>query len=426
MVSNVDANSLDAEKHVLSAMLESQEAIVETAAILEPSDFLSPAHETIAEAMFQLDHSGQPVDLVLLNDHLMSTGKMGQAGGFAAVAELLGYTPVATNVGFYAEIVATAARRRRLADVGVTMIELSNDQQVTADELAERGKQLLDGATREKRADTMDSAHAVQDVLDHQGETKVGIPTPWFTLTGTIRGFRPGGFYVMAARPGIGKSALALQMAHRAEQFGHVGFFTLEMDAKEVATRLIAQESGVTLSLIEGHDPLPEFAKFKVDQWASQYQGRILFDERSNITMNEMHAQARAWTKKHGKLSMIVIDYLQLMSGPQNLSRQEFISSVTRGLKIMAKELQVPVVALSQLNRNSENRTDKRPILADLRESGSIEQDADVVFLLHRDAAPNMADTDHAALELIVAKNRQGPTENHMLSWQGEFVRAVL
>jgi replicative DNA helicase len=272
----------------------------------------------------------------------------------------------------------------------------------------------------------MDSAHAVQDVLNHQGETKVGIPTPWFTLTGTIRGFRPGGFYVMAARPGIGKSALALQMAHRAEQFGHVGFFTLEMDAKEVATRLIAQESGVTLSLIEGHDPLPEFAKFKVDQWASQYQGRILFDERSNITMNEMHAQARAWTKKHGKLSMIVIDYLQLMSGPQNLSRQEFISSVTRGLKIMAKELQVPVVALSQLNRNSENRTDKRPILADLRESGSIEQDADVVFLLHRDAAPNMADTDHAALELIVAKNRQGPTENHMLSWQGEFVRAVL
>ena len=270
------------------------------------------------------------------------------------------------------------------------------------------------------------SDDVARSVIANIGRTLPGFATPWPRLSQSIRGIRRGGMYVIGARPGVGKSAIALQMARALEHAGHVGFFSLEMSKEEVTKRLIAQDTGLAYTMIDGTSQLPEYAQNRVSAWLHQYSGRILFDDRGGLSISDIRAQVRTWSRDEATRPVgIVVDYLQLMTASKGLGadRVAAIGEISRQLKLIARDFDIVVIALSQLNRNPEQRADKVPALSDLRESGSIEQDADVVILLNRDMT--ITGNEERFIDLIIAKNRQGPTGMIDLVWEGEFMRAT-
>lgn len=415
----VDVNAREAEKHILSAMMINAKAIPVVQGIVEPGDFYEPKHELIARCIFSLYKDGKPVDPVSLTDCLNASGDLRHAGGVEYLHELHAFTPTWTNAGYYAEIVHEAGRRRLVAAVGTQIEQLAADASNSPDAVIEAARKSLAKAAGAQRAEASASDDVAAEVIANIGKAVPAVPTPWASLTTQIKGFRKGGLYIIGARPGIGKSALALQCAHALERKGTVAYFTLEMGKEEVVARLISQETDIAHTMIDGAHSLPDWAQTRVEEWLASYRGAIRFDDRGTITVGQMRAVIHRLSEE-GQLAGVVVDYLQLMTGDPRLSKVAQVTEISRELKLIARDFQVPVIALSQLNRNSEGRVDKRPALADLRESGSIEQDADVVMLLHRDTQD-----DTGEIDVIVAKNRQGPTGTVHLTWQGEFMRAV-
>jgi replicative DNA helicase len=322
----------------------------------------------------------------------------------------------------HADLVRENSTRRRLMTASLVISTMAKDGEVPIEEVADRARTAVDDAIGVTQGATPTSGDMVTRVMQSIGTSEPVMVTPWISLTRTIRGFRSGGLYVIGARPGVGKSALALQCASTLESYGHVAYFTMEMPADEVTKRLISQETGIAYRMLDGAQPMPEFAQRKIADWQADYAGKILFDDRGVLTVSDIRAMVRTWSRQH-KLSAVVVDYLQLMSGPSHLKKIELVTEISRQLKILARDFEIPVIALSQLNRQSEHRSDKVPALSDLRESGSIEQDADACVLLHRDMT--MSAGANSYVDLIVAKNRQGPTGKVTLDWQGEFMRAA-
>lgn len=319
---------------------------------------------------------------------------------------------------FHADKVRANGTRRKLEQAAGAIVEMSRDRQREISSIEDDARKIVDAACGVKQGATELSGETAAEVIANIGKARKAVPTPWGGLTRIIRGFRPGGLYVLGARPAVGKSAIALQMARTLETYGHVPFFTLEMGRHEVTQRLIAQETEVPLSVIDGSSPMQPFMQSKIDQWHAGYNGRIAFDDTASITMAEIRSRVRTMSRTM-PLSGIVIDYLQLVGGMRSTDDlRTHVTNLSREAKLLARDFDVPVIALSQLNRNSEHRADKRPAMSDLRESGSIEQDADVVILLHRDE-------DTEILEMIVAKNRQGPSMSTELMWHGEFTMAL-
>lgn len=415
----VDDNAREAEKHILSAMMVNAKAIPEVQSIIEPGDFYEPRHELIARCIFGLYKDGKPIDPVSLTECLNADGALRLAGGVEYLHDLHGFTPTWVNAGYYADIVHEAGRRRLVAAVGTQIEQLAADASNSPDAVIEAARQALAKAAGAQRAESAASDDVAAQVIANIGRSSPAVPTPWASLTSQIKGFRPGALYIIGARPGIGKSALALQCAHMLERRGTVAYFTLEMGKEEVVARLISQETEVAHTMIDGEHSLPPWAQVRVESWLAAYRGAIRFDDRGTLTVGQMRAVIHRLSEE-GQLAGVVVDYLQLMTGDPRLSKVAQVTEISRELKLIARDFQLPVIALSQLNRNSEGRADKRPALADLRESGSIEQDADVVMLLHRDTQD-----DTGQLDVIVAKNRQGPTGTVTLTWQGEFMRAV-
>lgn len=419
-------HDLIAEQSALGGMLLSKNALADVLEVTRREDFYIPKHEVIFDAIVTLYAAGEPTDVVAVTDRLIKTGELGKAGGADYVHSLTSVTPSASNAGYYAGIVHEHALRRHVVEVVAAGIENARDGRNDPVAVIDDMRQKLDmlGAAGHVSLEPI-GAHAFSSYIDALESKPRYVPTPWWDVNRYVGGFRERSLNVIAARPAMGKSNVALQAATRLALEGPVAYVSLEMGRDEIMGRMIAAAGQVMLQSLTAHELNP-------GQWAqiaavrSHIESLPLYVAESDevSTLAEVRAFARAVARKAPKgkrLAGVVIDYLQLMtSGERVESRQQEVSQFTRSLKLLAQQLGCPVIALSQLNRASAGRKDPRPVLTDLRESGSIEQDADTVWLLHRD--PEKAPND---LEVHVAKNRHGQNGRVLLKWEGQFARAL-
>jgi replicative DNA helicase len=417
-------HDLLAEQSALGGMLLSKDAVADVIESLKGADFYIPKHELIFEAILSLYSHGEPTDVVAVTDELIKTGELGRAGGADYLHTLTSIVPTAANAGYYAGIVSERAILRRL-------VQLGYDGQGDATDIVNNAQAEIYAVSGTQTAEdyvpltvAVDAAMEEIEAASGRDGSMTGVPTGFKELDELTNGLHGGQMIVVAARPAVGKSTLALDFA-RAAAIGHkqpAVFFSLEMGKSEIAMRLLSAEGAI---------PLQHMRKGSLDprDWTTvaATRGRIndaplFIDDSPNMTLVEIRAKCRRLKQREG-LRLVVIDYLQLMtSGKRVESRQQEVSEFSRALKLLAKELQVPVIALSQLNRGSEQRTDKKPQISDLRESGSIEQDADMVILLHRDSVYDK-DVRPGEADLIVAKHRNGPTATINVAFQGHYSR---
>ena len=420
-----------AEQSTLGGMLLSKDAVADVIETLRGSDFYVPKHEIIFEAVLSLYSHGEPTDVVAVTDELIKTGDLQRAGGADYLHTLTSIVPTAANAGYYAGIIAERALLRRLVDAGTRIVQMGYAGEGDATDLVNTAQAEIYGVTgAETKEDyvpltiAVDAAMSEIEAAQGRDGSMTGVPTGFHELDELTNGLHGGQMIVVAARPAMGKSTLALDFA-RAAAIKHNQpsiFFSLEMGRAEIAMRLLSAEGGI---------PLQNLRKGTLDNrdWTTvaATRGRIndaplYIDDSPNMTLVEIRAKCRRLKQRAG-LKMVVIDYLQLMtSGKRVESRQQEVSEFSRALKLLAKELQVPVIALSQLNRGPEQRQDKKPAISDLRESGSIEQDADMVILLHRESAYDK-ETRPGEADLIVAKHRNGPTATVTVAFQGHYSR---
>jgi replicative DNA helicase len=431
--------SIEAEQSVLGAMMLSKDAIADVVEVVRPGDFYRPAHQLVYDAILDLYAKGEPADAVTVSSELTRTGSLVRVGGAPYLHTLISMVPTAANAGYYAEIVAERATLRRLVVAGTRIVQMGYETASGSTDVAGSVDMVVDRAQAEiyevtERRTSEDFVHIetlLQPTLDEidkisaTGGVGNGIPTGFAQLDEYTNGLHPGQMITVAGRPGSGKSTLALDFA-RSAAIKHgkpTVIFSLEMSKLEIMMRLFSAEATVTLNnMRSGHMNDQDWTRLA--RRSSELAAAPLFiDDSPNLTMMEIRAKARRLRQKHD-LQMIVIDYLQLMtSGKRVESRQQEVSEFSRAIKLLAKELEVPVIALSQLNRGPEQRTDKKPMLSDLRESGSIEQDSDVVLLVHR---PDLyePETERAGeADLILAKHRNGQPGTVAVAFQGRYSR---
>lgn len=433
--------SLEGEMSVLGGVLLENEALNKALEILRPEDFYREAHRKIFSALIDLSDKGEPADLVTLTAALQQKGDLEAVGGSAYLATLVDYVPTAANILYYCRMVKDKAVSRRLIQVATEIATRGYDGgDVEADlDWAEKSIFEIAGSkakpsyfsTREIMKDTFKTIEKLYD----RKELITGVPTGFDDLDLMTAGLQGGDLVIIAARPSMGKTAFCLNIvehaALRAAKPVPSIVFSLEMGKEQLVQRLLCSVSRVDASRLRtGH--LGESDWPKLTNGAGLLsEAPIFIDDTPSISVLELRAKARRLKAEHD-LGLVVVDYLQLMQGRNAESRQQEISEISRSLKALAKELHVPVVALSQLNRSLESRTDKRPMMADLRESGAIEQDADVIMFIYRDAVyceackrrDNSCDKGHDKdAEVIIGKQRNGPIGSVHLTFRGEFTR---
>jgi replicative DNA helicase len=429
----IPPQNLQAEESILGAMLLSRDAIADAIQVVAAEDFYKPAHQHIFEAITSLYGAGEPADVVTVADELARAGLLEAMGGGPALLALQTGTPAVTNATKYAEIVHEHAQLRRLIRVGGDIAEIGYsgpDDVVKAIDSAEAMVyNLAQGRNTDSLAEIralLDSALDRLEQLYEQGDAITGTPSGYIDLDEMLSGLQPSALVVVGARPAVGKTAFALGMITHAalEANRPVLFFSLEMSQLEISQRILCAEARVDATRVRN-------GKLGEEDWSriSHAVGRlaeapIWIDDNPNTTVMEIRAKARRLKSRVGDLGLVVVDYLQLMSGRGSAeNRQVEVAEISRGLKVLARELECPVVALSQLSRQLELRQDKRPMLADLRESGSIEQDADVVLFLYRDELYHPDSPDVGTAEVLVAKHRSGPTGMVRLAFLPRFTR---
>lgn len=410
-----------AEQSVLGAMLISRDAIPDIADILDGGDFYRPAHETIYRTILDLHSAGNPVDAITVNDALTQMGEIARVGGVMYAHELAGIVHSAASGAYYAEIVAHAATRRRLTAAGRKIQDLAGNGG-DVDELVEAARREVDQTSRATGGVVQSFGETIDVMLGTLDEAVNHHPTPWAAVNDIIGGLRPGGLYVIGARPSVGKSVVALNLAQGLAAHGSVAFSSLEMSNSDVQIRAVSADLNLDVSrLLERNLTPGDWAKIR-DRRASWSDVPLFVDDRSGATITDIKRFARSVNRRK-PLAGLVVDYLQLMNQQQGdkRPRHEFVADMSRQLKIMAMDMQIPVILLSQLNRGSTQREDKMPQISDLRESGAIEQDADVVILLHREI---MGDNRND-LSMLVAKNRHGATGLAELQFWGHYSKAL-
>lgn len=428
---------LAAEQSVLGGMLLSKDAIADVVEILRAEDFYRPAHQSIFGCILDLYGGAEPADAVTLAAELGRRGQLIRIGGAPYLHTLIAAVPTAANAGYYAEIVAEKAVLRRLVEAGTRIVQLGyhGDQGVSGGDVSEvvdRAQAAIYEVTERTTSEdyvaleellqpTMDEL----DAISSRGGMSQGVPTGFLDLDACTGGLHPGQMIVVAARPGYGKSTLGLDFA-RSCSIGHgmtSAIFSLEMSRTEITMRLLCAEARIRLTDMRSGRMSDEDWVRMARRMNTISEAPLFIDDSPNLTMMEIRAKARRLRQRHD-LKLLVLDYLQLMtSGKRVESRQQEVSEFSRQIKLLAKELEVPVVAISQLNRGPEQRTDKRPMLSDLRESGSIEQDADMVILLHRPDAFERDDPRAGEADLILAKHRNGPTNTITVAHELRFCR---
>ena len=421
-----------AEQSTLGGMLLSKDAVADVVEVVRGLDFYIPKHEVIFDAILSLYSHGEPTDVITVTDELTKTGSLGRAGGADYLHTLTSLVPTAANAGYYASIVADRALLRRLVEAGTRIVQMGYTGEGEVTDLVNTAQAEIYQVTGSAEVEdyvpltiAVDTAIEEIEAAKHRDGQMTGVPSGFADLDQLTNGFHPGQLIIVAARPALGKSTLALDFARSAAIKHNMPaiFFSLEMGKSEIAMRLLSAEASV---------PLQSMRKGTVDNrdWTTiaSTRGRIndaplYIDDSPNMTLVEIRAKCRRLKQKVG-LQMVIIDYLQLMtSGKKVESRQQEVSEFSRALKLLAKELQVPVIALSQLNRGPEQRADKKPAISDLRESGSLEQDADMVILLHRENAFEKDNPRAGEADFIVAKHRNGPTDTITVGFQGHLSR---
>jgi replicative DNA helicase len=428
----VPPNDLQAEESLLGAMLLSRDAIASAVESCRTEDFYRPAHGHIFEAICSLYAQGEPADPVTVADELKRADLLEAAGGTGNLIGLQANTPAIANASRYARIVQEHALLRRLISVAGDIAEMgySLPEDVTA--AMDRAEAMVFEVAERRVTDSLKPLRELLAVsLDHlealynRGDAITGVPTGFTDLDERLSGLQPSALVIVGARPSMGKTSLALGLAAHAaiERRLPVLFFSLEMSHLELTQRLLCSEARVDSSRMRNGKLHESDWPKVVNAIGKLGEAPLFIDDNANLTVMEIRAKARRLKSREG-LGLIVVDYLQLMSGhgPAE-NRQVEVSEISRGLKILARELAVPVVALSQLSRNLEARADKRPVLADLRESGSLEQDADVVLFIYRDEVYNKDSADKGAAEIIIAKHRNGPTGMTQLAFLDHFTR---
>jgi replicative DNA helicase len=420
--------NLDAEESVLSAMMLSRAVVPACAEILQPPDFYRASHARIFRAIIDLDLNDEPTDAISVTERLAATGQLNLIEGAGErIHELSILTPAAANAAHYARIVRDHAQLRALVKAGNDISRLGWERPGEVPDLVEQAEQIVfDLAHKRSIGDLQhigESLHETHDRMVATQHTDVtGTPTGIRQLDIATAGFQNGNLVVLAARPSMGKSALAITALHHVAAGGKpVALFSLEMSKMEVNQRLLSIETNLQLRKIR------QSAKLEDSDWTTVAHGfsklerlPIFIDDSGDLRVMELRSRARRLKAKHPDLALVVVDYLQLMIGEQRPeNRVQEVSQISRGLKLLARDLEVPVLALSQLSRAVEQRFDKRPILSDLRDSGSIEQDADLVLFVYRDAVykqePSERDKEQA--ELILAKHRNGPLATVHAHW---------
>ncbi|MGH7780304.1 MAG: replicative DNA helicase [Candidatus Binataceae bacterium] len=432
----VPPQNLEAEQSVLGAILLDNDAINFALETITAEDFYRESHREIFRAMVELSDHSQPVDAITLTDALRTRGKLEMIGGAAYIAELASIVPTAANVAHYARIVREKAVLRSLASIATEIASGAYDAPPNVEEFLDAAEHRVFEISERRikpaffgmKELTVDAIKMVERLYERK-EMVTGVPTGFADLDRITAGFQPSDLIIIAARPSVGKSALALNIAANAAMNAEppmgVAFFSLEMSKEQLVLRMLCSEARVDSSRVRtGYIGKSDFPKL-IEAADRLSASNILIDDSSDISPIALKAKCRRLMRdKSNNLGLIVVDYLQLMrSSRPGESREKEISEISRSLKALAKELRVPVIALSQLNRAVETRPDRRPLLADLRESGAIEQDADVIAFIYRDEVYHRDTKEPGVAEIIIAKQRNGPTDTVKLTYLNQYTR---
>jgi len=434
LLDKVPPHSLEAEMSVLGAMMLSPEAIGLCIQYLDADSFYRQEHRALFKILSGLYEASKPVDLVMVREALRASGEYEKIGGDEYLVTLADSVPTLANAEYYAKVVKEKALLRGLISAAAEIIRDAHSQDGSVDDVLDRCEQRIFEIAERKIVgqayDVRTILSQVMQTLDLQGGRAVtGLDCGFVDLNDRTRGLQPGELIILAARPSVGKSALALNIAEHVAADNHEGvaFFSLEMSKEELALRLLSSRTEVDgQKLRKGMLSNTEVKKIQ-DGADFLYRAPLYIDDSPGLRVIDLRAKARRLLTRHN-VKLIIVDYLQLMSSPGAESRQIEVSNISRGLKAVARELRIPVLAVAQLRRPNPMEKGHRPMLSDLRESGAIEQDADVVLLLHREEMRFVPGTaEHAQVkgiaDLVIAKQRNGPTDTLKLTWQREFTR---
>ncbi|MFE7757651.1 replicative DNA helicase [Streptomyces sp. NPDC057429] len=431
--SRMPPHNLEAEQSVLGSMMSSQQAAIDCQDILKPQDYYKPAHQAIHQAILDLRAQGEPCDPIHLGAELLKQGQLERVGGAAYLHTLVQAVDTAANGSYHAEIVREQAILRRLVDAGIRITQSGYAGQGETDDLvaaaAAEIAAVVEGTGKDDDfhtpGETMETTLDLVDT-DNSGAI-IGLPTGFTDFDSLTSGLRPGQLIVVAGRPGMGKTTWAMDIARHCTIMNNIpaAFISLEMGIDELNMRLLSAEAKVALHHLRSGSTTDEDWT-RIARALPRITDAPLYINESASTLGVIQAKLRRLKTRQPDLGLVVIDYVQLVNvaGRQE-SREREVSAISRQLKLLAKELQVPIVALAQLNRGPEQRTDKRPAVSDLRESGSLEQDADMVVLLYRDDAYEPFSGQAGEVELIVGKHRNGPTATITVANQLHYSRFI-
>lgn len=436
VIKRIMPHSTEAERAVIGAILMNKEAAVTTSEMITGEDFYQTAYGIVFDAMVELFHIGRPIDLITLQEHLKAKNVPPEVSGLEFVKDLIAEMGIETsaNVKYYAQIVQEKSTLRKLIKINEEIANICYQENQPLEEILERTEkqvfELVEHGNSQEFVPIRQVVLNALDVIERASKTKgtvTGIPTGFIDLDYKLSGLQRSDLILIAARPSMGKTAFVLNIAQHVafRQNLAVAIFSLEMSKEQLVNRLFSLESHVDAQVLRT-------GNLKDTEWEKLIEGagtigksRMIIDDTSGISITEMRSKCRKYKLELG-LDLIIIDYLQLMSGSggrSNESRQQEISEISRSLKGLARELNVPVIALSQLSRAVESRTDKRPMLSDLRESGAIEQDADVCMFIYREDYYIPDTEDKNIAEIIIAKQRNGPIGTVRLAWMPQYTR---
>lgn len=435
MIDRVPPHNNEAEQSVIGAIFLEPEALITAAESLVPEDFYRIAHQRIFSTMLALSDKAQPIDVVTVTEELTAKKELEDVGGISYLTEIANAVPTAANIMHYAKIVEEKSLLRRLIRVATQIVEdgFTREDEVEA-LLAEAEKNMMEVSNRKNAGDFKHIKDVLVQTYDNiellhtqQGEV-TGIPTGFTDLDKVTAGFQRNDLIIVAARPSVGKTAFALNIAQNVatKTTENVAIFSLEMGADQLVMRILCAEGNIDAQVMRtGSLEAEDWRKLTMAMGSLSNAG-IFIDDSSGIRVNEIRSKCRRLQQEHG-LGMVIIDYLQLISGSgkPGENRQQEVSEISRSLKGLARELKIPVIALSQLSRGVEQRQDKRPMMSDLRESGSIEQDADIVSFLYREDYYDKETENKDMIEIIIAKQRNGPTGTVTLAFAKEYNKFV-
>lgn len=434
MIDRVPPHNNEAEQSVIGAIFLEPLALITAAEVLVPEDFYRIAHQKIFNTMLVLNDKGQAIDVVTVTEELSTKKELEDVGGISYLTEIANSVPTAANIVHYSNIVEEKALLRRLIRVATTIVEDGYTREDEVEELlSEAEKNMMEVSNRKNAGDFKHIKDVLVETYDNiellhtQTGDVTGISSGFTDLDKITAGFQKNDLIIVAARPSVGKTAFALNVAQNAATAGeNVAIFSLEMGADQLVMRMLCAEGNIDAQVMRtGSLQAEDWRKLTMAMGSLSNTG-IYIDDSSGIRVNEIRSKCRRLKQEHG-LDMVIIDYMQLISGSgkPGENRQQEVSDISRQLKGLARELEIPVIALSQLSRGVEQREDKRPMLSDLRESGSIEQDADIVSFLYREDYYDKETENENMIEIIIAKQRNGPTGTVTLAFAKEYNKFV-